>query len=250
LFILTDVEKDFDTPLPNAQQIDAVLLFAPMFADPGTKHSRWHIEPGKVPWCELGAEATAFWKALHENGFIVGFDWSGWQEEARKYFGTWEYLGHADLSIIRRLCTLHVRKNRFCEGHFAAMIVNGHFAAILDRLSIIRVEMDGGLVLDDRILDEPFVPPDQSESHLPWEDVEASRRNRRLQRKHPIEEGKTHYLANAKPCPKCQTPAEALAWFYFESPNWTWENLCGRAGWLIVCDRCRCQTDFFEEAIS
>jgi hypothetical protein len=134
------------------------------------------------------------------------------------------------LLTIRRLFTLHVRKGQFCEGHFAAMIANGHFAAILDRLENIRVEMDGGFVLDDRILDEPFVPPDPSERRLPWEDVEASRRNRRLQRKHPVEEGKKGWLAEAKACPQCQTPLEALTWFYFESPKETWEMQCGTAG--------------------
>lgn len=35
------------------------------------------------------------------------------------------------------------------------------------------------------------------EERLPWEDVEASRRNRRLQRKHPVADGKKHYLAAA-----------------------------------------------------
>jgi hypothetical protein len=242
--------KDLDAPLPHVQQIETILQFKPMFAEPGRKRARWHIEPGKVLWCELDAEATAFWKALHENGFVVGFDWRAWQEEARKYFGTWEYLGHADLFTIRRLFTLHVRKDRFAEGHFAAMIANGHFAAILDRLDNIRVEMDGGWVLDDRMLDEPLFPKNQSESHLPWEDVEASRRNRRLQRKHPIDEGQHQYMSHTKPCPKCQTPPEALTWFYFESPKETWPMQCGTAGWLVVCDRCREQVGYFSEVMS
>ena len=89
-----------------------------------------------------------------------------------------------------------------------------------------------------------------NDSELPWEDLEDSRRNRRLQKKHPVAEGKGIYLAQAKPCPGCPTPPDGLSWFYFESPKATWEMLCGRAGWMVVCDRCKRQVDFFEEVIS
>jgi hypothetical protein len=59
------------------------------------------------------------------------------------------------------------------------------------------------------------------EEGLPWEDVEASRSNRRLQRKHPVAEGKTQYLAAAAACPGCGTPPDELTWFYFESSRET-----------------------------
>jgi hypothetical protein len=85
---------------------------------------------------------------------------------------------------------------------------------------------------------------------LPWGDLEASRSNRRLQRKHPIAEGKKLYLAAASACPTCQSPPDSLGWFYFESPAQTWEMLCGCAGWMVVCDKCHRQVSFFEEAIS
>jgi hypothetical protein len=96
---------------------------------------------------------------------------------------------------------------------------------------------------DDDLLDE-------DEDQFPWEDVEAARRNQRLQREHPVSEGKQRYAASARPCPKCHTPAEALSWFYFESPAETWEHLCGRAGWITVCDHCRLQVDFFLEVMN
>ena len=28
--------------------------------------------------------------------------------------------------------------------------------------------------------------------------------------------------------------AEDCFWFYFESPQWTWENLCGSARWMVL----------------
>lgn len=87
------------------------------------------------------------------------------------------------------------------------------------------------------------------EGQYPCEDVDYARHNERLQRKHALgEAGK--YRATAKPCPKCGRPSSELAWFYFESPKWTWDNLCGRAGWMTVCDACRAQVDFFLEVIN
>lgn len=72
---------------------------------------------------------------------------------------------------------------------------------------------------------------------LPWEDVERSRNNKRLQKKHPDPQI-DKYEFPLKPCPECKTRAKDLSWFYFESPKSTWEHLCGRAGWIVVCDKC------------
>ena len=86
---------------------------------------------------------------------------------------------------------------------------------------------------------------------FPWEDVEQSRNDKRLQGEHPLAEGQNRYAAFAKPCPKCHATANMLSWFYFESPAATWgEDLCGRAGWMTVCDRCHVQVDFFCEEMS
>ncbi len=90
---------------------------------------------------------------------------------------------------------------------------------------------------------------DGDEDQYPWEDVDKARHNQRLQRKHPPGEA-DKYRATAKPCPKCRKASADLAWFYFESPKWTLENLCGRAGWMTVCDTCRVQVDFFLEVLN
>ena len=84
----------------------------------------------------------------------------------------------------------------------------------------------------------------------PWEDVNASRRNRGLQKKHPIEEGKSRYLARARLCPQCLADPEEMAWFYFSSPKETWRMECGTEGWMVVCDSCHIQVDYFSEVMS
>ena len=87
-------------------------------------------------------------------------------------------------------------------------------------------------------------------SDLPWADVDACRRNLRLQRRHSVADAKHHHLLEANRCPRCRTLPDALNWVYFSSPKETWPALCGCAGWLIVCDECRIQVDFFIEVMS
>jgi len=91
---------------------------------------------------------------------------------------------------------------------------------------------------------------DELDDSFPWPDVEASRNDRKLQQENSLEEARERYLEQARCCPKCKAKADELAWFYFSSPDITWEHLCGRAGWLTVCDRCRVQVDFFLEVLN
>jgi hypothetical protein len=85
---------------------------------------------------------------------------------------------------------------------------------------------------------------------FPWDDVDASRRNATLQGDHRVEDGKSALLHVASACPTCQKSADRLVWFYFDSPDWTWDHLCGRAGWMTICDACRRQVDFFLEILN
>jgi len=72
---------------------------------------------------------------------------------------------------------------------------------------------------------------------FPWKDVEAWRANMKSPQK---ETARPHPLEPSQ-CPRCQKP---LTWIYFSSPPWTWQALCGTAGWLAVCDECHLQVDF------
>ena len=51
-------------------------------------------------------------------------------------------------------------------------------------------------------------------------------------------------LAGHLPCPICGMPSEKLLWIHFDSPAWTWEKLCGRAGKLSICSDCHSQVEF------
>jgi hypothetical protein len=73
---------------------------------------------------------------------------------------------------------------------------------------------------------------------MPWEDVDACRR-RRIPR-----ELREKLRRSPATCPQCGHGADGLRWIHFRSPEWTWQHLCGREGWLAVCDACRLQVEF------
>lgn len=91
---------------------------------------------------------------------------------------------------------------------------------------------------------------DDADGSFDWEDVDASRQNKALQRRHVKKRAREQYAAESASCPSCGASPIQLAWFYVESSAWTWRNECGRAGWMTVCDLCRRQVNYFEEMIS
>ena len=78
---------------------------------------------------------------------------------------------------------------------------------------------------------------------FPREDLEASRADKRLQAgsRAAVEEAKRTHAGIS--CPDCRTDS-TLVWFYFSSPAWTWEALCGRAGVVAYCDKHERQVAF------
>ena len=83
----------------------------------------------------MAPEVDDLVQALYDNGWVEPFDWSKFQDEAIGYFENPSRLETVDLETIRKLLTLHVRKDRFCEGHFLEMLEKGHIQAILRRLA-------------------------------------------------------------------------------------------------------------------
>lgn len=125
------------------EDIDAVLKFLPVFQAQGFKFGTWDSPKEVENVIQLGMfylseEGAAFVHTLYDSGWVIPFDWPKWQDCARKYVESRQALGTADIEILRRLLTTHVRKDRFCEGHLAQMFESGHLTAILLRLQQIR----------------------------------------------------------------------------------------------------------------
>ena len=86
-------------------------------------------------------EIHDFEKVLYDENIVLVFDWGEWQPEAEKIYNNPDLLENADLETLRKLLTLHIRKERFYSGHLANMIKSGHILNILRRLKEISISM-------------------------------------------------------------------------------------------------------------
>lgn len=75
-----------------------------------------------------------FRDALYTFGFVRDFDWGVWQGYAKELYEQPERLKKARMLTCLKLLTTHARKDRFCDGHFAAMVACGQITGILTRM--------------------------------------------------------------------------------------------------------------------
>lgn len=130
----------------SKENIDAVVAFLPALeAIPASDIAPWPASekgPDGIPVLAMEPDyhpdVRALMHAFYENNFVQSFDWGAWQPEADKIFRDPELLQNADLETCCKLITLHVRQDRFSGGHFGVMVENGHIAAILRRLAVLR----------------------------------------------------------------------------------------------------------------
>lgn len=131
----------------TTKQIDAILPFLDRFEAVGFSAGSWKMPEGQFPWFDYNKVVTKFHKALYDNDWVTpAFDWGEWQESAKKFVDLPKKIEKADATTIQKLLTTHSRKDRFCEGHLAAMFENGHIVALLRRLKVIRGKMTSGYI--------------------------------------------------------------------------------------------------------
>ena len=120
------------------ENVAAVLDFLPVFENPDFVSGKLAMKPGEFPLWNYNDKLLAFIKALYDNRWVTDFDWGEWQAEARKFWEEPGLIAQADLTSLRRLLTLHVRKDRYCDGHLATAMENGQIAAILNRIAKLK----------------------------------------------------------------------------------------------------------------
>lgn len=119
-----------------------ILKFLPIFEAAGYKFCRWPKDAvDMINGPCYSKEVLEFENALYGEGFIIDFDWPSWQEEASQYSANPDLLGQADIETLQKLLTTHVRKERFCGGHLASVLEQGHITAVLRRLAQIHEEV-------------------------------------------------------------------------------------------------------------
>ena len=126
-------------------RFERLLAFLPVFEYPGAAPGEWGggERTGKVmsmPRLDYEREARKLVAVLDEDGWILDYDWPAWQPKASYYYRHPEKLADAPLPMLRRLLTVHARKDRLCEGHLAAMIGGGHMLEILRRVATVAPE--------------------------------------------------------------------------------------------------------------
>lgn len=85
-----------------------------------------------------------------------------------------------------------------------------------------------------------FLPDTTFETLFPWNDVKLCFKDKL----------KSKDFENHDNCPNCKLKSEKLIWIKFRSPEWTWQNLCGRAGPLSICPKCKIQVEFITEIMN
>ena len=79
---------------------------------------------------------------------------------------------------------------------------------------------------------------------FPVENIIACLRDDALQSRHSLRDALERHKD------RLAESVEDALWFYFESPAWTWENLCGRAGWMVVSKEPMREAAFFLEIMN
>ncbi len=126
----------YESEAVEPKQRAALLDYIPIFEDP-------EFCPGQIiPLDECGlpdgdfmTTVSRFMDACYKNGFVVRFDWEGWEAEGTRAVNTPEPVQAADIAYVRRLLTWHIRQNRVTRNHVASMIASGHILLVLKRLS-------------------------------------------------------------------------------------------------------------------
>jgi len=120
--------------------VQKILKFIPIFDDPKFEFTRSDHDGGWDQW--EAPELAQFVSELYNIDFLIQFDWPDWQDEALRFYNDSNLIEQADITTIRKLLTLHVRKDRFVEGHLIGMFEDGHIQNILHRLKSISTESD------------------------------------------------------------------------------------------------------------
>jgi len=120
-------------PEISKENITAILKYISVFEAEGFEPGEMVADRG-MPWYSNSDEVLNFVQELYDNNIIYSFDWPAWQDEAEKLYNDPDALASANLDTLRKLLTVHVRKDRFSEGHLAGVIRDGHMLAILKTL--------------------------------------------------------------------------------------------------------------------
>lgn len=128
--------------MPRKKDIDRLLTYLPRLYAPGFRPIlRWGGGPTDspnlctMPWPEYDEVVEEFFKEASKPCWC---DYGYRPEEAGLMLGDSSAVARASLSEVKTMLTFCVRGERFCDGHWGAMIEEGHIRQLLLRLRTIR----------------------------------------------------------------------------------------------------------------
>ncbi len=135
-------EGDKQERTPTLQEIEALVAFRPqLYAEGFTPIVRWGggtKEPNSaitMPWPEYNPAVTQFFAVASQPCWC---DYSYRPDEAGRMLEDPSVVANASLAQIKTMLTFCVRGERFCDGHWAAMIEQGHIRRLLQRLEVLQ----------------------------------------------------------------------------------------------------------------
>jgi hypothetical protein len=125
------------------QDTDALLKFLPSFSKPKREFGEWKAGEEKdgviqMPCLNYDEDVQEFFKLVSQDCWT---DRSYKPEEAASMLEDNELIEQANLEQIKTMLTFCVRGERFCDGHWLALLKEGKIVALLNRLKVIRDEM-------------------------------------------------------------------------------------------------------------
>ncbi|MFI5297240.1 MAG: DUF6508 domain-containing protein [Polyangiales bacterium] len=123
-----------DGPRPNREDLLAVTAYADVFDAKGFSAGKYDTKSGGLPTFDLSPQVGALVNDIYARRILFSFNWPSWAEEGRRLEGDDQALARADVLTLRKLLTMHVRADRFSDGHVAGLVRSGQMSRLLRRL--------------------------------------------------------------------------------------------------------------------
>ncbi len=127
------------------KKIDELLCFLPMFEKGGPETEVEFVGGGKtsdggfiLPYALYSPAVIDFFERA-SNVCWCDFDYQ--TKNVREMLDSPEAIAHADLEQMKSMLTYCVRGERFCTGHWLALIQSGAITSLLRRLKVLRDEL-------------------------------------------------------------------------------------------------------------
>ena len=131
---------------PTFAEIDQRTAYLPiMYAEGYKPIKEWHggvkNKDGvmQLPYPDYDEAVIKFYRAASQDCWL---DYQYNPHEAKRFLENEKAVAAASLDEIRTILTFCVRGERFCDGHWGAMIEEGYVRQILERLIALRKQID------------------------------------------------------------------------------------------------------------